>query len=124
MDVEVAAADESGEAITALFDWLRHEDELRGRVRMRQAAPREDEMGSPWDALTVAVSGGGALTVLLASIGTWLRTRRSDVKLDLAIGKNSLSLDSKRIKADPESLRLLIEAAVKAMHEEDQDAAG
>jgi Effector Associated Constant Component 1 len=70
--------------LTSLIDWLRHEVELRGRVRPVDTPPAAGAMGSLASVLTVAVGGGGTLTVLANSLTVWLRQpRRSTVHLSV-----------------------------------------
>ncbi|SDD31521.1 effector-associated constant component EACC1 [Actinokineospora iranica] len=124
MDALLTVEDETGDAVGSLLAWLKLEDALRGRVRLRQAAPAPGQMGAISDTVTVAVGGGGAVTVLISSITTWLRNRRSDVTINLTIGKRKLIIDTKRVKADPDSVRLLIDTATEALRQEDPDATG
>ncbi|MEC3981626.1 effector-associated constant component EACC1 [Amycolatopsis sp. H20-H5] len=106
---------EGGDELSSLLDWLRQEDELRGRVRPLSVTPELGHMGGAGDALTVALGGGGAITVLVASISVWLRNRRSDVNVEVTIGDRKVSLDVKRFKADPAGVRELVEAASQAL---------
>ncbi|WUD70277.1 hypothetical protein OG937_45970 [Streptomyces sp. NBC_00510] len=73
-----AAAVELGE----LAEWLRHERELRGRVRLEHGVPAPDEMsGGLPEALVVALSTGGAATVLARAAVEWVKHRTRDVTL-------------------------------------------
>ncbi|MFD9966521.1 hypothetical protein [Amycolatopsis sp. NPDC059020] len=82
----------------ALLDWLRHEDALRGRVRLRRAEPRPGEMGGVLDALVVAMGSGGAGAVLARSVSTWFSHRRSEVKLTVtAADGRKIELDARRV---------------------------
>jgi hypothetical protein len=114
MDVLVATPEEP-QNVSDLLDWLWQEDELRRRVRRSETSPRPGEMGALAETLTVAVGGGGALTVLLASVSSWIRTRRSDVTVEITVGKKKISIDAKRINADAESLQKLIIEAGQAL---------
>jgi Effector Associated Constant Component 1 len=67
-------------------------------------------MGTAFDALQVAVGGGGALTVLAGSISTWLATRRQDVALKLTRSDGEVLRVAGRVK-DPS---VLIEAFLSA----------
>jgi membrane-associated two-gene conflict system component 1 (EACC1) len=84
MDVTIRVVERDAEVeLRSLRDWLTAEDELRGRVTSHTATPRPGEMGTVLDLLTVAVGSGGAATVLAGAITTWLRTRRSDVTVEI-----------------------------------------
>jgi cysteine synthase len=72
-----AAATQLGE----LADWLRHERELRGRVRMEHGEMAGDRMGGIPEALVVAVSTGGAVTVLARAAVEWVKHRTRDLTL-------------------------------------------
>ncbi|SES37972.1 effector-associated constant component EACC1 [Actinokineospora terrae] len=78
-----AALTGTDDDLRELATWLRDEDELRGRVRLRDAPIREGEMGAAIDALTIALGGGGAGAVMIRSVFTYLSTRRKAVVLDL-----------------------------------------
>ncbi|MGK5741390.1 effector-associated constant component EACC1 [Micromonospora sp. URMC 103] len=69
--------------LTSLLDWLRREDELRGRVRLEQPPPRPGEMGALTDALVVALGSGGAVAVLAGSLSTWLSQRGTSVEVQI-----------------------------------------
>ncbi|MFD7402629.1 hypothetical protein ACFV7R_08135 [Streptomyces sp. NPDC059866] len=65
-----------------LAEWLRHERELRGRIRLEQGEPGRDEMsGGLVEALVVALSTGGAVTVLARAAVEWVKHRTRDVTL-------------------------------------------
>lgn len=73
------------DGLASLNDWLRHEEELRGRVRLVPQVPEPGQMGSLVDVLAVAVGGSGALTVLAKSLAVWLRQpRRSTIRISVA----------------------------------------
>lgn len=101
-----------------LYDWLRREDDLRGRVTRITAMRSPEDMGGLVESLGVAVGGGGALTVLFTSIAGWLRTRRSDITVEVTAGDRTVRVDGKRVKADTESLRELIAEAKRAVEQD------
>jgi hypothetical protein len=102
--VRVAEGDTDGE-MRSLRDWLAAEDEFRGRLALGGKVPAPGEMGAVVDLLTVAVGSGGAATVLAGSISAWLRTRRSDVTVEIteSVSLRSVKVTANRIK-DPEGL--------------------
>ncbi|MFI9453530.1 hypothetical protein [Amycolatopsis sp. NPDC052450] len=59
----------------SLMDWLRRVEELRGRVDLVAAPVPPGRMGGISDVVGIALSGGGAATVLIRSVFTWLRQR-------------------------------------------------
>lgn len=106
MDVTVrAVAGDAEEELRSLRDWLAAEDEFRGRLALNEAAPRSNEMGGVIELLTVAVGGGGAATVLAGSISAWLRTRRSDMTIEIIDSEQqrSVKVSVDRV-ADPEAI--------------------
>ncbi len=93
---------EDGDVLRSLLDWLQQEDTLRGRVRAARTPVRPGEMGALDTALVVALSSGGAGTVLAASVSTWLsQSRRADVTLTVtAEDGRHIELDARRVR-DP-----------------------
>lgn len=68
--------------LESLNDWLRQEHQLAGRIMWVPRAPQEGELGSLSEALVVAVSSGGTVTVLAASLKAWITLpRHSDVRI-------------------------------------------
>lgn len=84
-DVRLAPASEIADhdSVSSLRQWLQGEDAFRGRVRAEGRALVPNEMGGAADVLVVAVSSGGALTVLVNSVSTWLRQRRSRYAVEI-----------------------------------------
>ncbi|GAA4525320.1 effector-associated constant component EACC1 [Amycolatopsis samaneae] len=80
----------------SLQDWLGREARLRGRIARERPVPRPGEMGSAAEVLVAALGTGGAVSVLAASLGTWLTTRRSRVTLKITgPGGRSVEVDGK-----------------------------
>lgn len=99
-------ADDAVDALAQLSSWLRQEPDLRGRVSFAAEDPRPGVLGSSTDALVVAVGGGGAISVLAASLKTFLSLpRRSDVRIKIHETSNgrTVELDVKRV-ADVEAV--------------------
>ncbi|WP_331742736.1 hypothetical protein OG239_42245 (plasmid) [Streptomyces sp. NBC_00868] len=84
----------------SLSTWLGHEDELRGRIRLVEGQIEADELGGLPEALVVALSAGGAATVLAQALVEWVRQRTLDVtvKVVRASGE-SLEIQLSRVKA-------------------------
>jgi hypothetical protein len=79
--------------LRGLYGWLLDESELRGAVRLVQAPAAENELGGVADAVSVALGTGGAGTVLASALVTWIRTRRSAVRLVIERGGEKVQLD-------------------------------
>jgi hypothetical protein len=68
--------------LESLDDWLRREHELVGRITFAASNPQEGELGVLGEALVVAVSSGGTVSVLAASLKAWISLpRHSDVRI-------------------------------------------
>ncbi|GAA1582249.1 hypothetical protein GCM10009789_40020 [Kribbella sancticallisti] len=84
MDVTVRVSGQAAEdELRSLRDWLSADDTFRGRVTLETSHRGTEDMGAVIDLLVVAVGSGGAATVLAGAIATWLRTRRSDVTVEI-----------------------------------------
>lgn len=93
--------------LESLDDWLRTDPGLAGPVQVAGAEPKKEELGTLTDALVVAVSSGGALSVLATSLSVWLsHPRRSDFKIRLQGGDGrAIEIDAERVKtSDVEAL--------------------
>lgn len=82
MQVRISMVSGDPAELESLDDWLRRERDLAGQVTFVAARPREGELGTVGEALVVAVSSGGAVSVLAASLKAWISLpRRSDVRI-------------------------------------------
>jgi hypothetical protein len=99
----------------SLWDWLRHEPELRGRLRAASAPTSAEAMGAPMELVVLLATTTVPVAAALArSLSTWLVQRRSDltVKVTGPDGRQ-VALTAKRV-ADPEKLlREVLEAPVR-----------
>ncbi|WP_046722558.1 effector-associated constant component EACC1 [Streptomyces xiamenensis] len=97
--------EEPVDGLIDLSDWLRAEPELRGMVALSTAVPSPGELGGLSDALVIAVSSGGALTVLAASLRAFLaQPRRSDIRIVVHGPEgHRVEVDAKRV-GDVEAL--------------------
>ncbi|XUL88465.1 effector-associated constant component EACC1 [Streptomyces galilaeus] len=115
MNVNISFSGREGQAlIESLSSWLAMEEELRGRVKT-DGLTGSGDLGTGMDLLAVAVGSGGAATVLISSIGSWLQQpKKSDVvlKVTMSDGK-SVEIDSKRVTIEQakELLRDVLEAS-------------
>lgn len=106
MDVSLLVeGDDPGEGLAELQDWLHQEPEFRGRLTPVALVPQLGELGAVADSLSVAVGGGGALTVLAASLKAFFaQPRRSDVRITIrAVDGRSVEVDARRVN-DVEAL--------------------
>jgi Effector Associated Constant Component 1 len=89
----------------SLWDWLRHEPELRGRLRARSAPAPDEAMGAPIElAVVLATATTAVASALARSLSTWLVQRRSDLTVTVTGPDGSqVSVSSRRV-ADPEKL--------------------
>ncbi len=90
--IRLSGADPIGET-AALWEWLRGEEQLRGRVRAVASPPGEGELGGAIEVLQVALGTTGAAGVLARSLTVWLRTRRSDLKVTVARGGDTTTVE-------------------------------
>jgi hypothetical protein len=81
--VELGGSDDVQDELLSLRQWLSDEEEFRGRVQVEQAPIQPEHMGAVADALQVALSNEGALTVLAGSVAVWLRQRRSKLRVKI-----------------------------------------
>lgn len=93
MDVRIVVDEGDPDDVSSLHRWLAAEDDLRGRIRAVRRPIADTEMGGAIEALSVAVGTGGAGTVLAASLSTWLRTRKTAVKLRVETDKRTVVLE-------------------------------
>ena len=96
--------DETAALFASLARWLRFEEDLRGRTRLLQGKITNGEMGGLPEALAVALSAGGAASVLARAVVEWVKQCKSDVTVK-AVRPNgeSFEFDLRRV-ADPESV--------------------
>ncbi|WP_039795335.1 effector-associated constant component EACC1 [Nocardia araoensis] len=98
------AGDDVERRLRVLHDWLHREDELRGRVALRNRPIQDGQMGGVLDVIAVTLSGGGAGTVLIRSLSNYLIQSRADLKITVTGGnQREVTVDARRIK-DPEAL--------------------
>lgn len=105
------AGEDSASRLRALHSWLSREDDLRGRVALRNRPVAPGEMGGVVDVLTVALGSGGAAAVLVhaisRSVTTWLTQSRSDVTVTMTTTTDAetreITVDAQRAR-DPEAV--------------------
>ncbi|MFG2351498.1 effector-associated constant component EACC1 [Streptomyces phaeochromogenes] len=100
--VEDADPERASEHLLALADWLRYEEDLRGKARLEHAEVASEQMGGLPQALVVAVSAGGTVTVLARSVVEWMKQRKSDVTVKAVKPTGeSFEIDLRRV-SDPD----------------------
>ena len=114
MDASVRVVDGDADVVASLAEWLATERELRGAVRTLSNQIGENQLGAVTDIITVILGSGGAGTVLVSSLITWLRTRPTNVKLMIKSGDRSVELDIRTLK----DVRPLLEQMLGAVPEE------
>ncbi|HUN36613.1 MAG TPA: hypothetical protein VMU95_31850 [Trebonia sp.] len=80
----------SGDQLRNLRDWLSHESEMRGRIGLVESEPVPGTLGSGIiEALTVGVGSGGAISVLVSGLVSWVRQlagqRREPVPAEVTV---------------------------------------
>jgi hypothetical protein len=111
MDAEIRVIDDDGNGLAAndLAEWLKHEEKLRGRVRIVRGPTGDPHLSSLPELLTVALGAGGAGTVLASSITTWLLTRRSHAKVEVNAKEHKVVLELKTVEQLAPLLRQILE---------------
>ena len=102
--IQDADAERASTHLLSLTDWLRYEEDLRGKTRLEHSEIRPGQMGGLPEALVVALSTGGVATVLARAVVEWVKQRKSDVTVK-AVKPNgeSFEIDLRRVTA-PEAL--------------------
>lgn len=102
--IKDADAERASTHLLSLTDWLRYEEDLRGKTRLEHGEITPGQMGGLPEALVVALSTGGAATVLARAVIEWVKQRKSDVTVK-AVKPNgeSFEIDLRRVTA-PEAL--------------------
>jgi hypothetical protein len=74
--ITLTMTDGSSDELRSLRTWLVQEEDLRGRVTLTQDGPPEPgTLGTALEALSVSIGSGGAVTVLVTGILSWIRQR-------------------------------------------------
>ncbi|WP_410608051.1 effector-associated constant component EACC1 [Amycolatopsis sp. lyj-109] len=106
--------EDAASRLRSLHHWLGHEDDLRGRVELRNRPIAPGEMGGVVDVLTVALGSSGAGAVLIRSlarsVSTWLTQSRADVSVTVTTTGETreVKVDVRRAR-DPEAVLRSVE---------------
>ena len=112
MSTELAISVEDDSEFDSLHEWLR---DLSGvRVDAVGRAPRNGEQGAGWDVLIAACGSGGAATLALSALRTWIESRVTTVKVKVD-GSAEVEMRSSNVK---ETMPHLIEM-VRAVRPDD-----
>lgn len=114
MNISVRVLDDDA---AQLLNWMKSERELRGRVRYADTPSSDEHMSATSDVLTVLLGSGG-VAVVLNSVTDWLKSRRTNVRVEITRGDKTISLNAESIKADKDAVRELLEEANKALEQE------
>lgn len=108
-EVRITVDDDPGE-LRSLIKWLRAEDDLRGRLTLREGERRPGHMGGTLEAVSLLL-GSGFGTVLTRSLFTYLGQRRKAVVLDLKLKREDGRELQLKLTNDKSAESILREAA-------------
>lgn len=112
MDASVSlVGDEAGDELRRLTQWLRDDEDLRNAtIVVKEASGQPGDMGPGTDLIQVAFQQHGVLVALVGVLGTWVGTRRRNVKIRVRVGKKEVEIDGAQPKdAEEVAARLLQE---------------
>jgi len=96
--IQVEGRDETTQ-LGDLWDWLRRERGLAGRVELAPRPPGPTDLGGVFEVLTVTLGSGGSAAVLARSLGIWLKTRRPDVTVTVTTEAGSVTVKASTFQA-------------------------
>lgn len=112
MDVTLSLiGDEAGDEVRQLAQWLREDTDLRSATIQIVDTPGEPgDMGTVDELIQVAFQQHGVLVALAGVLGTWIGTRRRNIKLRVRVGKKEVDIEASKLE-DPSEVaaRLLDE---------------
>lgn len=94
------SGDNEVDEFASLFQWLQTERDLQGKVQTIRNRPRGGELGGAFDAISVALSPGGAGVALAGVLIVWLRTRRPNIKLTITKGDCTVNIDGRQFDSE------------------------
>lgn len=115
--VSVVGSNAAVEELRSLFTWLAGEEEFRGRVRLVEAALGPGALGGWPQAVVVALTQGGTVTVLASAVITWIRYRTGKVTCTMTRPDGtSVTLTATRVRgADLAGVGELVEQVAAAL---------
>ncbi|MCW6008610.1 hypothetical protein K1W54_29300 [Micromonospora sp. CPCC 205371] len=96
--------------LRSLFSFLEAHGQFDGLLELRSLGP-DDHLGALTDAIVVAVGSGGAISMVVAVVGSWLQRRTSTIKVSFTNDQTgqSLELSGTRIReASTEDLQAIL----------------
>ncbi|MFC7278688.1 hypothetical protein ACFQS1_32380 [Paractinoplanes rhizophilus] len=104
---------------SSLRSWLAADENVPRRLKVAPAQARPGELGAELEIMRMLLEGGGAVTVLIESVALWLQSRRSDVSVELSIGKKKVSVSSGSLRnASTEDLERLVRGIARELEDE------
>ncbi|ADP80473.1 effector-associated constant component EACC1 [Pseudofrankia inefficax] len=91
----ISAADAAD--LLSLRTWLRRVNGLE--VKLSPTAPSSGEQGAGWDVLSVVAGSGGVGVAMLATIKSWIESRRSSLRIRVkdSSSEREIELDAENI---------------------------
>lgn len=80
--------DGSEEELRSLANWLRDEEDLRGRVRLMEKPIEEGAMGGVFDSILLVLGSAGTVTAF-SSVKDWLVAKKSAQKITMRLKAES-----------------------------------
>jgi tetratricopeptide (TPR) repeat protein len=113
--------EESESQLPSLETWLNDDAGIGGRVRLTQPQPEPGSMGTMANALAVSVKSGAALVTVVQALITWLRSRKSDVRVVITNARGErLELSTKNVRAlDQSALTAMISRLTDSLQPDD-----
>jgi hypothetical protein len=105
MDVWLSLiGDEAGDETRRLTQWLREGSDLRpATIRIVDTLSEPGSMGTGADLIQVAFQQHGVLVALAGVLGTWVGTRRRNIKLRVRVGEKEVELEGSKLN-DPDEI--------------------
>lgn len=92
--------------LPALERWLTGVPALKGKVGVREQAIGATDLGGVIELVTVAVAGGGTLTVVAQTLQSWISSRNPAIRFTVSAGGRTVEVGA--VDVD-DALRLLAE---------------
>ncbi|GIG58960.1 hypothetical protein Lfu02_33320 [Longispora fulva] len=108
--VEIGDPGGTGRELESLYTALVAADHEDVDLARRTAPGQAGAMGLAADALLIAVGSGGAGVALIQAICTWLRSRRSTIRVKISTGSTTVEVDVSSAR-HPHDVLALLEAA-------------
>jgi len=110
LELSVESGD-PGRDLEDLAEWLSAEPELRGLIRDGDARPGDGRLGPVTDFLVAAVGSGGAISVLVTALQSYLASRSGGLTITLTGPDGTITIDARRSQ-DTSAIIVAARAAV------------